>query len=380
MIITGIVVEYNPFHNGHLYHIQQAREITNCDILIAVMSPTFMQRGEPAIIDKFQRTEFALKSDIDLVVELPSIYAIQSANHFANGAIKLLNELKVDFIVFGSESNDVKSLIKAAQLSLRPEYQNKVKEYLKQGIRYANACNDAFIDLNIEIVNQANDILALAYIQEIEKNNYNIIPMSIKRTNNYLSTKINSNITSATSIRYALENELSIENTTPMENILNSKNLVYFNDYFLLLKYQINILEVDQLAQIHGFDEGLEFLFKKYINKAKDIYEFIDLVSSKRYPKTRIQRNIIYILTNLTKNQLKSIEIDYLRILGMNNKGQQYLKMIKNDTHFKIITTFSKHKNKGLDFEKKVTFVYSLANPFLYYLNEKEYSQSVIIK
>lgn len=380
MIVTGIVVEYNPFHNGHLYHIQQARKITNCDILIAIMSPTFMQRGEPAIINKFERTKFALNNDIDLVVELPSVYAIQSANHFASGAIKLLNELNINYLVFGSESNDVESLIKTAQISLRDDYQDKVKYYLKQGIRYANACNNAFKDFNVEIVDQANDILALAYIQEIEKHKYNIIPLSIKRTNKYLSTNIDSNITSATSIRHALENNRSIEKTTPMKDLLENSLLIFFNDYFNYLKYLVNILDVEQLQQIHGFDEGLEYLFKKHINDAKDIYEFIELVSSKRYPKTRIQRNIIYLLTNLTKQNLKNIKIDYLRILGMNQIGQEYLKNIKNKTNFKILTTFSKHKNLGLDYEQRVTYVYSLASSKFNYLREIEYSQSVIIK
>jgi len=118
MIVCGIVVEYNPFHNGHVYHIEQARKITNCDLLIAIMSPTFMQRGEPAIINKFERTKFALEYGVDLVVELPSVYAIQSANHFAYGALKLLNELGINYLVFGSEKNDLQSLKNAATISL----------------------------------------------------------------------------------------------------------------------------------------------------------------------------------------------------------------------------------------------------------------------
>ncbi len=380
MIITGIVVEYNPFHNGHLYHIEQARKITNCDLLIAIMSPTFMQRGEPAIINKFERTNFALEHGIDIIVELPSVYAIQSANHFAAGAIKLLNEFNIDYLVFGSENNDIESLKNAAQTSLLDEYQLKVKDYLKEGIRYANACNMAFKDYNINVVDQANDILGLAYVQEIYKHKYKITPLSIKRTNDYLATKITQEITSATSIRHALENSLDIKETTPMKKVLNTNHLVYFNDYFLLLKYQLNILDHNQLKQIHGFDEGLEYLFKKHINDAKDIYDFIELVSSKRYPKTRIQRNIVYLITNLTKDFLKQIEIDYLRILGMNKQGQEYLKAVKTTTAYTILTTFSKHQNLGLDYEQKVTYVYALANKNLDYLNKLEYAQSVIIK
>ena len=381
MIVCGIVVEYNPFHNGHVYHIEQARKITNCDLLIAIMSPTFMQRGEPAIINKFERTKFALEYGVDLVVELPSVYAIQSANHFAYGALKLLNELGINYLVFGSEKNDLQSLKNAATISLSNEYQDLLKEYLKDGQRYAIACNKAFSHYDVDAIKLSNDILGLAYLQEIYQHNYNIEPLSIKRTNEYLSIEVDSNIASATAIRHCLLSDSDISLLTPMaQELLNKTDeLVYLDDFFSMLKYQLAINSYEQLQKIKGFDEGLEYLFKKYINSASNIDEFVNLVSSKRYPKTRIQRTIVYLLCNIQKNDL-NIDVDYLRILGMNTEGQAYLKQQKNKTDYKIITTFSKHNSLALDIEHKISHVYSLTKPTTNYLYEKEYQQAVIIK
>lgn len=381
MNICGIVVEYNPFHNGHIHHINEAKRITKCDILIAIMSPTFMQRGEPAIINKFVRTQAALDNGVDLVIELPSLFAVQSANHFAFGALKILNELQINQIVFGSESNDVKQLIENAKLSLSQEYQNLVKEYAQDGQRYAVACNNAFKHFNKDTIISANDILGLAYLQEIYKYSYPITPFSIQRTNDFLEKKIDSSIASATAIRDGLAKRISITDTTPLaDTLINSDELVYLSDFFAMLKYQLNILSVEQIQKINGFDEGLEYLFKNKINEANDIYDFINLVSSKRYPKTRIQRNIVYLLCNITKQNIENLTVDYIRVLGMNTVGQQYLKQIKDKTSYKIITRFSSHKSKILDLEYKVSSVYSLAKPEVNYLQQKEYLQPVIIK
>ena len=380
MKVCGIVVEYNPFHNGHVYHIEQARKLTNCDILIAIMSPTFMQRGEPAIINKFDRTKYALEHNIDLVVELPSIYAMQSANYFAYGALKLLNELKIDYLVFGSENNQLDTLIKAAKISLDAEYQAKVKEYLQDGQRYAIACNQAFNDYNIDSIKLSNDILGLAYLQEIYQHNYQITPLSIQRTNEYLSLDTSDEIVSATAIRNALNNNEDITKLTPIASELTNKQaeLVHLDDFFDLLKYQLTIYSNEQLQEIKGFEEGLECLFKKYINQAETMSDFINFVSSKRYPKTRIQRTIVYLICNIKKYDL-NVEVDYLRILGMNNKGQVYLKDIKNKTDYKIITSFARHNNLALDIEHKITCVYSQAKTSINYLASKEYQQAVII-
>lgn len=360
MKACGLIVEYNPFHYGHLHHLEQAKKVSNADVIIAIMSPTFMQRGEPAIVDKRRRTEIALKHGVNLVIELPSIYAIESANHFAFGALRLLNELQVDYLVFGSESNDVDILVEAAKVSQRQEYQELVKKYIKNNQRYANACNLAFKDFNIPIINQANDILALAYIQEIIKNNYQIKPLSILRTNDFLSNKLTGKISSASAIRNAIEENQDISEYTPLnikyEEINNLESL------FPYLKYQLSILTHKQINQIHGFDEGLEFLFLKHIKKASSMKEFIELTTSKRYPSTRIKRAIIHLITNLSKEEALNLDCDYIRVLGFDNIGQAYLKQIKDLTNYKILTTFSNHQSPTLDYEWRVSKVYELLN------------------
>lgn len=380
MVICGLIVEYNPFHNGHLYHIKQARELTNCDVLIVIMSPTFMQRGEPAIINKFVRTQVALEHRVDLVIELPTIYALASANYFADGALDLLKQLGVTDIVFGSELNYLALLKKHAHISNQPDYQVKVKAYLKSGQRYAKACNQAFQDYGLGEIKDANDILGLAYLQSILKNNYAINSHTIKRTNAFLSEEIQSEVSSARALRNALYHNEDIKKTTPMAGLLkNSDELVFLDDFFTLLKYQLNIQSVAYLQNIHGVTEGLEYLFKKYINEANNMDDFINKVASKRYPKTRIQRTIIYILLNLTKKEALEIKPDYIRILGMNDIGQKYLKQIKQDTSYHIITRFSAYKHAALAFEQRVSHLYSLAKKSVNYLAEKEYQEPVIM-
>ncbi|MDR3215114.1 MAG: nucleotidyltransferase [Bacilli bacterium] len=382
MIVTGIIVEYNPFHNGHSYHIQQARALTKCDLLIAIMSPTFMQRGEPALLNKFIRTEVALNNGVDMVIELPSYYAIQSANYFAQGALKLLNELKINYLVFGMESDNLAELKKAAQISLIPSYQEDVALLIKKGLRYANACNEAFKQYGITNIEYANDILALAYLQEIYQNNYQIEAVSLKRTNNYLSKDLSSDIVSATAIRAALIKNIDISKYTKMNEEIKTydNELVFFNDFFNILKYKIISMSISDLQSIHGMVEGIEYKIKNSILKVNNINELILTLSSKRYPQTRIQRLLVYIICHITKQEIASIDIDYLRILGMNIKGQAYLKVIKNQTNYKMVTTYSNHKNNGLDLELRISQIYSLASLHTNYLAFKEYQQAVIIK
>lgn len=379
--VTGIVVEYNPFHNGHRYHIAKARELTACDVLIAIMSPTFMQRGEPAILNKFIRTRWALENDVDLVVELPTYYALESAERFAQGAITLLNELGVDYLCFGSESNDITNLKRAAALNQNERYQAKVKTYVKKGIRYANACNEALKDFNLEPITQSNDILALSYLQAIAKYHFDITPVAIKRTNAFLDTALEQNIVSAQAIRQALWQQKDITRQTPVapDIIKHQAELVFLDDYFPLLKYQITCMGLKQLQTIHHMVEGLEHKIKKEINHVHSLTELVDKLSSKRYPKTRVQRLLIYILLNLTGEEIRTINIDYLRILGMNARGQNYLKQIKKHTDYQLVTSLGEYESTGLTLELRAAQIYALAKKETHYLNAKEYQQHVII-
>lgn len=359
MKITGIIVEYNPFHNGHIYHLQQARLQTNCDLLIAVMSSSFNQRGEPCIIDKWTRAKLALEYGVDLIVELPFNYASQSADYFAYGTLKILNALHIDTLFYGSENNDNQNLIEIAKCIYNNEekYNTYVKVFLNQGNRYPNSCNQALSKLMNKEVKLPNDLLALSYIKEIIKNDYPITPCSLQRTNSFHSLDTDATILSASSIRHALKNHQDVAHALPGYQELK-ENAVFMDDYFDLLQY--TILTNPHLEKIHLVEEGFEQLLKKHIFTCSSMDELISKLTSKRYTRARIQRTLLSILINNTHGLYP---IDYIRVLGMNEKGQHYLHDIKKTCSLPIITNFSSIKSPLLDFEFQATKLYSLLLP-----------------
>ena len=334
MKIVGIICEYNPLHNGHLYHFNKIKEESKADIVICVMSSSFSSRGDLSIFDKFTKTKQALNLGIDLVVELPLIYTIQRADIFADNAVKILNNLNVSEIWIGSEANDI---------SIYEKYYNN-NEINNKDDYYTSYKDKANMDL------LSNDILGFSYYKSIRDNKFNIELKTIKRIeNNYLDKNLNnSSIQSALSIRNNIEN---IEKYTP-EYVYNDKNLILDeNKLFKYLKYKILSTSVNDLKTIYFVDEGLE-------NKLYDIIDydnyqdFIDYLSSKRYSKTRIKRMLTYVLLNITKDMAnKAYEIDnsFVRILGYNDKGKAYLNSIKKNNN--IYTNIKNNINQILDIE-----------------------------
>ena len=207
----GIICEYNPFHNGHLYHINRIKEMYPNSELVLVMSGNVTERGDLSIINKWDKTDIALHFGIDLVVELPYVFASQSADLFCYGSIKLLNYLKVDKIVFGSETDNIEVLKTLANAQLN----NKSKGYLELGLNYPTALSKALFDITGYSVKEPNDILGIGYVREIINHNYSIEPITIKRTNNYNSLSLDSEISSASSIREAIKNKMNIEKYVP---------------------------------------------------------------------------------------------------------------------------------------------------------------------
>ena len=213
MKAVGIICEYNPFHNGHLYHLTKVKELFPNDTIVLVLSPTFSQRGVPSIINKWEKTTLALEYGIDLIVELPYPFACQSADFFAKGSIQILKELKVSNLVFGSECNNIETLTKIAKVQIEnKECDNLVQDYLQQGINYPTALSRAIKKLTNECVLNPNDLLGVSYIKEIIKQKSNIIPHCIKRTNDYHSNdakdgikSANTNLTTATKILPIIE-------------------------------------------------------------------------------------------------------------------------------------------------------------------------------
>lgn len=360
MKTIGIIVEYNPFHNGHLYHIKKIKELYEDSRIIAVMSGNFTQHGDVSIINKWDKTELALKYGVDLVLELPFIFATQGADVFAKASIQILTKMNVDVLVFGSETNNIKLLKELADIQLNnKKYDKLVSEYLDEGINYPTALSKALFNLSGKKIEKPNDILGLAYIREIIKQNSNIEPVCIKRNNDFNSKELNDNITSATSIRYALSNNEDISNYVPEDTNLKLKNNLYFtSDYFSLLKYKI--LTDDDLSKYLTVDEGIENRLLKYIVSCKSFDEFILKIKTKRYTYSKLARMFNHILVGLTKEEAsKYKDIEFIRILGFNYKGREYLNKIKNSIDVPLIVKFASFDHPLLDLEYRSTCAYA---------------------
>ncbi len=358
MCTVGIICEYNPFHNGHLYHLNKIKEMFDNPTIILVMSGNFTQRGDSSIINKWDKTSIALELGIDLVIELPFEFATQSADIFAYGACFILNKLKVDYLVFGSESNDINMLTNIAKVQLTNEYESLVKKYLNKKYNYPTSLSKALNEFGFYNINTPNDILGLSYIRELIKLNSSIKPITIKRTNDYNDKNLSNNITSANSIRENI-NKIDISPYVPkiVLKYLN-KDLYFIEDYFPYLKYKI-LSEIDNINIYQTVDEGIENKIKKVISKSNTYEELINNIKSKRYTQSKIKRMLLHILVSFTKEEAsKRKEVKYIRILGFNKKGQKYLNKIKKDIDIPIITKFKKE----LEFELKITSIYSIIN------------------
>lgn len=360
MKAVGIICEYNPFHNGHLYHINKIKELYPSYKIIVVMSGNFTERGDVSILDKWDKTELALRYGCDLVVELPFVFASQSADVFAHAAIYLLSELRVDVLVFGSESNNIVLLKNLAKIQLEEKRYNKlVATYIEEGISYPMATSKALFTLTGKKIGKANDILGLAYIREIYKQNSQIEPICIKRNNDFSSRELSGSQTSATSIRHALFHGEDVSDYVPPETQKKLTKKLYFNEnYFSILKYKI--LTDSFLDRYQTVDEGIENRLRKYMLTAKSMEEFILKIKVKRYTYNRITRMLTHILVGFTKEEAKRFkDPEYIRILGFTYSGQRYLNEIKNELTLPLVSKFTSMKHHGLQMELKATIAYA---------------------
>ena len=347
MIITGLITEYNPFHKGHLYHIQQAKKLTNCDVLIIVMSSHFMQRGEPAIVDKWKRTQAALDNGVDIVIELPYIACVQDASRFASHAVNLLNIAGCTHIVFGSESNDLEFLQSIADLPINVDH---LKETLKTGVSFPMAYN------MISGPFLPNDILGIAYLKAIKETT--IKALTIQRTNSYHSIDIDEEIASATAIRRALLNHEEIHHQSPMEEVLKNSEHNHLSLYYPLIRYKLLTLPKTLLNEIFLMSEGLENHLINQAKTAENFEVFLNNSITKRYTKARIQRTLIHLLTHTTKVDVKNLPpLNTLRILGFNQKGRASIKTLDKQTT-KVASRFNQVNEKVREMEYKATLTY----------------------
>ena len=374
---VGIICEYNPFHYGHLYHLKKIKKMYPNSNIVLVMSGWICERGDLSLIDKFKKADIALNYGVDLVVELPFKYA-QSADYFAKGAIEILNKLKCNILVFGSESNDIDFLTGLANIGLNnKEYDLLVKKYINEGLNYPTAMSKALKTISGKTITEPNDLLGLSYIKEIIKNKYTIKPICIKRIGNYNSKNIEGKITSATSIRELIKENKNIKDYVPKYSYKCLKNTIFLEDYFDYLKYKI--ISSNDLTTYQGVDEKLKNRINKYIFKSNNLDELILNVKVKNYTYNRIKRTLIYILLSIEKKDIYSLDLEYIRILGFNNNGKNLLNKIKKDIDIPIITNYN---DKYLNKELKINNILSLNNKIKDKQSfiEKEYKNRPIIK
>lgn len=343
----GIICEYNPFHNGHIYHLTKIKELYPDSIIILAINGYFMQRGEISVLTKEDKVKIALMYNIDIVIELPAIYGVQSADTFAYRAIESLNKLKVDKIVFGSETNDIEKLKLIAKTSLTKENDERIKELLNEGLNYPTALAKS---LNIKFDFKPNDLLGISYTKAILQINDSIEPITIQRTSSYLDLDSNDEIVSASNIRNKLNEKQDISRYLPKEA---QNGLITINNDLLFKMLSLIIKRDNNLASYLDVDEGIEFRLLKALEKSNNINELIDNLKTKRYTYNKLNRMLIHILLGITKEDAK-ISNDYLNILGFNKIGQKYLKEIR-----KKLPENNKD-SKIREYEKKAAYIYDL--------------------
>ncbi len=357
MQAVGIIAEYNPFHNGHKWHTETAREASGCPFVIAVMSGNFVQRGEPAIFDKWQRAEMAINSGVDLVVELPVVYAVRSAQYFATGGIRLLNSLGiVNHVCFGTEHDNLQILSDIAQAAECQQIKQKLHENLKTGSTYAAALGQALqqqCDIGNDLISAPNNILAIEYLRAIMTYASGLIPLPVKRQHtSYHNTEITAPFASATAIRQALLTKMQVDDELEAVIPPTSKNIiaetlrtmrgpVNLNSFSNIILAKLRTANSEYLAGLPDVSEGLHHRIGDYAIKTSNIDELLNMCKSKRYTRTRLQRIIIHALLGITKSQLAKFDESgplYARVLAFNQRGRQILKHISHNAAVPVIT------------------------------------------
>lgn len=351
--IIGIVTEYNPFHKGHLYQINKIKELFPDSIIIVSTSGNYTMRGEVSTINKWNKTKLALENGIDIVLEIPFIFSNQSSDIFSYASLKMLNEFKITTLVFGSETDNLDNLIKASNIQINnEEFNSLVKSYLDKGYNYPSSLGKSIKDLTGISIKNSNDILAVSYIKEIIKNNYNIKPFIIKRTNHYKNNDLSNDIISAYEIRNLLKENKSIDRYVPSSTLKYIENIDY-DKLFNLIKYKV-ISEKSSLSKYHLIDEGIENRIYEGVLNTNSYEELVKYISNKRVTINKVNRILINIFTGFTKED--NINLNYIKILGMSKKGSKYYSSIKKDISIKVLNKFEKE----LDNELKVSYLYSI--------------------
>lgn len=419
MKILGIITEYNPFHNGHLYHLFKAKEITRADYVVAVMSGNFLQRGEPAIINKWARTKMALNAGVDLIIELPFVFSTQDANGFAFGAVKLLDSLQIiDYLCFGCETDNLDTLCSISNfLHIEPQkYKELIVYNSRNGYEFPKARSQALCEYHrifgidglekisplelSKLLKYPNNILALEYIKHLLNLKCKIKPIAIKRIGaSYHQKNIKGKISSATSIRYEILNNLSspktdlfilndkIKSTIPPSGfsvlereLREGRGPITLDSYRQYILATLRRMSLEDISRIQGVTEGLENRIKKASLKSYSVEQLINSIKTRRYTRTKIQRIILHIMMNLSKEDITIFNKYgplYARVLGFSKKGKTLLRAIKKNSSMPLISKLSNYLRqtifeennhvrnrlvKMLDYDILATDIYVLGN------------------
>jgi len=390
MNISGIIVEYNPLHNGHLYHIKKTKELTNCDALICIMSGNFAQRGIPSSMDKWTKTKMAINNGVDLVIELPAIYSVSSAEFFSFGAVSLLNSLGiVDNICFGSEQGDIKNLYDISTILQKEpvEFKSLLKTYLSKGIVYPLARSNALYDylknskdhksdlLLDNFLSSPNNILGIEYCKSLIKLNSSIIPYTLKREGaHYNSNLLHNEYSSATAIRKFIKENGSLsklEGHVPnsvLDEMLNlySKNYEFaFEDsMFPYIKHKAATSK-NSFVNLPDVSEGLDNKIIKSLQNNMCYSSALLEMKSKRYTYTRISRILCQYFIGFDifdSRKLREMSCPYARVLGFNSNGMSILKSIKSNSSIPLYTKIPKEQTDTLKLDVQSTRAYSTIN------------------
>ena len=359
--VLGIIAEYNPFHNGHLYHISESKRISKTDYVVVVMSGNFVQRGNTSLIDKWTKTEMALRNGADLIIELPTIYSISSAENFAEGAIKILDSLGViDVLSFGSEHCEISVLDDIANILYNEpkEYSSLLNRELQKGVSFPTARERALMlylnDIRryANVLSSPNNILGIEYLKAIKRLKSTIQCISINRLgSSYNSISIENEFASATAIRELFKKRdfIEISKVMPKTSFQLLQRSIskghYVSDLSCLQKeilYKFRTMSTDEINDLPDVNEGLDVVLKKAADSCNSLKEFFNIAKTRRFTQTRLQRICLYALLGITKKDMQTSKktTPYIRVLGFNNKGKELISEIhKLNPKLSIVTS-----------------------------------------
>lgn len=377
MKACGIIAEYNPFHKGHHYQIEQIRKQTDADVIIVAMSGNFVQRGEPAIENKWHRAKMALENGADLILELPTLSSTQATDWFAAGGVGILHAAKCQEIAFGVEDPRIEYQVafqewNTLQRQIKEQVTNDEMKSLTYASRLSLIAKENFGENSplYRLMQQPNQQLGFAYVKEILSRNIPMKFLTIERMGNgHLDdVLLEGRFASGNALRKQLlkdERDHQLYSQLPyLEEVSSAEYRNHWEQYWTLLKYQIVRSSVQELRTIYQMDEGMEYRFKKFLPQAHSFYEFIKLLKNKRWTWARLQRLCIYVLLGITKKQVEkhfeSIhEPKEVTVLGFNEKGREYLKTLREE-ETEFITNYA---DSSIETQKKFDNIYDIMNP-----------------